>query len=128
MSSLHSTLKAKSYPPLTELNPGLKPMSFAVLVLSKVMETRSAGGIIIPEKVTEREDEAADEGMIVALGSMAGSELWTGMDKPQPGDVVLFKRYAGRSYVGDDGNLYRLMDDKEIFGARDASLKAAEAA
>lgn len=127
MSSLHSTLKAKSYPSLKELNPGLKPMSFAVLVLSKVTE-KQIGSIIIPEKVTEREDEAADEGMIVALGSMAGSELWAGSDKPTPGDVVLFKRYAGKAYVGDDGNLYRLMDDKEIFGARAAAMKAAEAA
>jgi chaperonin GroES len=72
-----------------------------------------------PEKLGSIHDEAAITGVLVACGSDAftwnsdRSRAWAG-EKPKPGDRVMFQKYAGELLYGDDGELYRVMDDRAI--------------
>lgn len=118
MKSLHnSTLKFEPYPALEALNPGITPLEFNVLVLTRRVAEKQ-GAIFIPDGAKTREEEAGDEGLLVAKSAAAGGEIWTDETAPRVGDPVMFARYAGKTFVGADGRLYRLMKDKEILGAR----------
>jgi co-chaperonin GroES (HSP10) len=115
----------KTLPKLTDLDPGIRVYGFNILVLPRELEEKTKGGLILTESIREREDEAGIEGMIVAAGQFAFNfEDATGVvtpweDRPQTGDVVMFARYAGgRNFTGTDGRKYRIMQDKDILGAR----------
>ena len=59
---------------LKEPNPsGIQPTEFKVLIKPKLVEEKTAGGIIIPEQAKEREQFAQMEGEIVASSPMAYS-------------------------------------------------------
>lgn len=129
--SLHSsTLTFQPYPKLSELNPGIKPYEFSILVLVREVARKTAGGIVIPEGAVDREEEAGDEGLLVAVSPLAFNEtdFPDANAVPKVGEVVLFARYAGKTYVGADGRKYRIMKDKDVTGGRvtaKASVKAA---
>lgn len=115
----------KPLPSLSETDPGIEVFEFNVLILPRELQEKTAGGIMLPDQARERDDEAGVEGMIISHGEFAFSfEDATGepqhwRDKPQPGDVAMFARYAGgRNFTGADGRKYRIMKDKEILGVR----------
>lgn len=129
--SLHgSTLTFQPYPKLSELNPGIKPYEFSILVLVREVARKTAGGIHIPEGAVDREEEAGDEGLLVAMSPLAFNET-DFPDRaavPKVGEVVLFARYAGKTYVGEDGRKYRIMKDKDVTGGRVTAKASAKAA
>lgn len=102
-------------PKLEECRPGVRPIGYTVLVALDVMEERTSGGIIIPEKPREREDSAADKGRIVDISGMAfkGGD-WEGISTPEKGQVVFFQRYAGNEIEGEDGRKYRIVSDADL--------------
>ena len=110
-------LKYKPLPKLEELAHGIVPHEYAVLVLQRELEGRSIGNILIPESSAEREQDAAVDGLLVAVSPAA-----FGFDplapRPEPGALVVFRRYAGFIITGDDGLKYRLMSDKDIIAVR----------
>lgn len=126
----HSTLTYEALPKVEETSPGMKPLEFNCLVLPRVVQTKRASGIYVPENAAERENEGGDEGLLVAISPLAFNEL----DFPNPdaipkvGEHVMFARYAGKSFVGADGRVYRMMKDKEIVGIRTAPAQAAKVA
>jgi hypothetical protein len=67
-------------PKLEDCKPGLRPMGYNVLVAVDVVEEKTAGGIILPGKHTERESSASEKGRVVAVSQMAftGGD-WTGV-------------------------------------------------
>ena len=95
---------------------GFDPIGDMVLVLPDEPVTKSAGGIIMPEAVTDQNAAAAESGVIVALGEGAfvwsadRHRPWTGR-RPEVGDRVRMQRYSGQLQTGADGVLYRLMTD-----------------
>jgi chaperonin GroES len=104
-------------PKLEECEPGLKPMGYNVLVALDVIEEKTAGGIILPTKHTERENSASERGRIVAVSQMAfkGGD-WEGCELPKTGDAVLFQRYAGTEFEGSDKKKYRIIADADLKG------------
>lgn len=104
-------------PNLEDCKPGLKPVGYNVLVALDVLEEKTAGGIILPSKHTERENSASERGRIVDASPMAfkGGD-WEGVPTPESGAVVLFQRYAGTEVEGDDGRKYRLVADTDLKG------------
>jgi chaperonin GroES len=92
---------------------GLYPVEYKVLVKPVKVETKTAGGLFLPDSAVEKEEFAKAQGEIVAVGYIAFTDPdW--MEKPKVGDFVLFDKYAGSLVEGTDGEVYRLINDKEI--------------
>ena len=108
-------------PHVYNLNPsGISPTEYKVLVKPKPAEEVSKGGIIMPDSTKTSEKFAQTEGVIIAQSPLAHSystpEEWaaSGASKPQPGDRILYAKYAGAWVKGKDGVEYILIQDKDI--------------
>jgi co-chaperonin GroES (HSP10) len=81
------------------------------------------GKIQLPDDVRERAQLSGSTGVIIQIGDDAftwnfdRSRPWAGY-RPKAGDRIYFDRYAGKEILGDDGHVYRLMDDKCIGGVQ----------
>lgn len=90
----------------------LKPLNDRVLVLRLEEETRTAGGIIIPDSAKEK----PQQGKVVGVGP--GKPDKNGRRTPlqvQNGDKVLFAKYAG-SEVKIGGVEHIIMREDDILG------------
>lgn len=92
---------------------GLDPYGFRVLVKMKLVEEKTAGGIIIPDDKRETLQMGQVKGQLVAVGELAYADL---PDAPKIGDYIFVKKYAGTHIIGDDGEAYRLCNDNETGG------------
>ena len=90
----------------------IRPLHDRVLVRRLEEETKSAGGIFIPDSAAEK----PSQGEVLAVGP--GKKLDNGdvqaMDLTV-GDRVLFGQYAG-SAVKLDGEELLIMSESEVFG------------
>ena len=96
---------------------GCNPVGDRILVKPDKAATKTAGGIVITDKSEESITAAAEAGIIVAMGTVAFAYAdrerttpWHG-DRPKVGDRVAFQRYSGLHFTGDDGEMYRSMND-----------------
>jgi len=91
---------------------GLRPLGVAVLIRPYEPERKGAQ-IVIPEHVQGRMAMVDNRAVVVAVGPSA----W--MDETCPraavGDRVLVTKFAGFMAKGDDGEMYRLVNDRDIF-------------
>jgi chaperonin GroES len=88
----------------------IRPLSDKVLVQRVEAETRTAGGIVLPDSAKEK----PQRGKIVSVGQ--GKVLDDGTLKKvqvKKGDTVLFTSYAGTE-VKIDGKEYLIMDESDI--------------
>ena len=90
----------------------LKPLHDRVLVKRVEQDTKTAGGIIIPDSVQEK----PMEGKVIAAGTGAKSEdgKVTPLDV-KAGDKILFGKWSG-SEVTIDGDELIIMKESDIFG------------
>ncbi|MCB9062125.1 MAG: co-chaperone GroES [Halobacteriovoraceae bacterium] len=90
----------------------VRPLQDRVLVERLDEETKTAGGIIIPDNHTEK----PAQGKIVSVGP--GKVLNDGSLRAldvKEGDKVIFGKYSGTE-VKVDGRDYLIMKEDEIFG------------
>lgn len=90
----------------------LKPLQDRVVIQRLDEETKTAGGIIIPDNHTEK----PSQGKVVAVGT--GYRLTDGSVRNldvKVGDTVLFGKYSGTS-VKVDGKEVLIMKEEEILG------------
>lgn len=90
----------------------IKPLNDRVLVLRTEQETRTAGGIIIPDAAKEK----PQEGKVISAGP--GKTDKDGHRTPlqvQTGDRVLFSKYAG-SEIKINGIEHVIMREDDILG------------
>lgn len=102
-------------------NPsGIIPIDDRVLVRIPKVEEKTAGGIIMPEQVRDKEEQKTTECRVIAVGSMAFRDFVDlGMDVPiKAGDMVCIARYAGQLHTGDDGREYRIVNSGDIAGVK----------
>jgi chaperonin GroES len=98
---------------------GWEPLDDKVLVAVDAHVEQTSGGVVIPDAARERQDMAAEMGTLIALGPAAFlydndvRRQWVGRT-PEPGDRVMFERYAGTWVDGEDGRKYRLMSQQCI--------------
>jgi chaperonin GroES len=105
--------------PATINTSGIEPLDLRVLVLPDVIEEKTTGGIIMPETVREREKYAKVEATIIAVGENAweeAAERSARFTKPKPGDRVMIQKWGGVDYTGQDGRMYRLLNDNDVLG------------
>ena len=95
---------------------GWEPIGDKVMVLTDQVPDNSSGGIIYTDEHKEHMSLAAETGILVAVGE--GAWKWNSDRtrpfegrRPQPGDFVYIQRYAGAAVMGNDQQLYRLMDE-----------------
>ena len=88
----------------------LRPLQDRIIVKRVEEETKTAGGLFIPETAKEK----PQRGEIVAAGN--GKKTEDGKVLPldvKIGDIVLFGKYAG-TVVKVDGNDYLMMREDDI--------------
>ncbi len=102
---------------------GWEPQGERVLVLTDQCAEQSSGGVFLDPNTVEKMTTAAETGILVAYGPDAF--VWTAdrtrrreSPKPEVGSFVYIERYAGQLLLGDDGQMYRLMDDRCIGAIR----------
>ena len=90
----------------------VRPLQDRVLVERMADETKTVGGIIIPDNNKEK----PQEGRIVAIGS--GYRLEDGGTRPlevKKGDTILFGKYSGTE-VKVESKEYLIMKEDDILG------------
>ena len=88
----------------------IRPLADKVLVQRLEAETKTAGGIVLPDSAKEK----PQRGKIVSVGK--GKVLDDGTLKKiqvKKGDIVLFTSYAGTE-VKIDGKEYLIMNESDI--------------
>ncbi len=97
---------------------GINPIVYNVVVKPEKVADRTAGGILIPDAARERGQYGEHKGVLVAISPMAFSfvEWPDDAPKPQIGQRVIFVKYAGTLVQGEDGEDYRVMNDKDVLG------------
>lgn len=84
----------------------VKPLADRVLIEPAAAETKTAGGIIIPDTAKEK----PQRGKVVAVGNGKPDEPMT----VKVGDVVLYGKYAGTE-IQVDGKDLLIMRESDIF-------------
>ena len=90
----------------------IRPLQDRVVVRRTEEETRSAGGIVIPDSAAEK----PSHGEVIAVGP--GKKLDNGAVQEvdlKAGDKILFGQYSG-STVKVDGEELLIMNESEVFG------------
>ena len=92
---------------------GIHPKGHRVLILPDPVEEVTQSGIIVSVgENRDRERLAQLKGTVVELGNTA----W--LDQPSPwakvGDHVIFGKYSGLIYQGDDDKEYRIINDLDV--------------
>jgi co-chaperonin GroES (HSP10) len=97
---------------------GIKAVGWTVLVKPAEIEKTSASGIILNAPNEEDRVQLAQVfGQVVDIGPVAWVD--EGQPRCQLGDKVIFRRYAGEQFDGDDGIKYRLMNDKDVLAIKE---------
>lgn len=119
---------ATELPKLEDCNPGYRPTGYNVVVVTaEKAKTSKSGLIIIPDNLSDRETLAQMKGLLVAVSPLAFNfDTWpSDADKPKPGDVVMFAKYAGvvPQEETPDGRQYRVVSDRDIVAVFDEVTK-----
>ncbi len=83
----------------------IKPLADRVLVEPKAAETKTAGGLIIPDNAKEK----PQEGTVLAVGPGKKDEPM----EVKVGDKVLYGKYAGTE-INAEGKSYIMMRQSDI--------------
>jgi len=91
---------------------GITPVGHRVLVLPEETERKTKSGIILQDKTVMMEESAQTQGTVIAIGDTC----WEDEQAPwaEVGDFVMFGKYAGVVYEGNDGKKYRVLNDRDI--------------
>lgn len=90
---------------------GVYPVEYKVLIKPEVVENKTSGGLYLPDQTKDKDQMAQVKGVLVAIGGNA-FEDWQAA--PEIGDKVYFAKYAGYVIKGEDGEEYRLANDKDV--------------
>jgi chaperonin GroES len=96
----------------------LKPLEYFVVVEPREVETKTAGGLYLPDQTVEKDGFARTQGILVEISPAAfrGIEGWPdNAPIPQKGDRVAFNKYAAKEYT-EDGKTYWIMRDRDVIG------------
>ena len=104
-------------------NSGLQPLGRAVLVRMVELEEMKTTLIKIPDHVRKNSAVMEQRAEVIAIGP----ECWSDEKSPRAaeGDKVIVTKLAGYTAVGPaDGEVYRLVNDRDIFCKIDKENKS----
>lgn len=113
------TKSSNSTRPLTQENSrnpsGWHPAGRAVLV--KTYQAEKISDIIeMPESYTDRMAMLEQRAEVIAVGESAWHD--EPVPRARPGDHVIITKYAGYILAGEDGEIYRMINDRDIFARK----------
>jgi len=84
------------------------PLNKKVIVEPEAKETKTSGGIIIPDTANQK---APTKGTVIAIAEDSDIKL-----RLSVGDIVLFPKYAGTeiAFKNDPGRILMIMKDEDI--------------
>ena len=85
-----------------------------ILVKPDDVETKTTGGIIIPDMVTDKERKATEYGTVVSVGPTAFADYGRDSTILTGGDRISFARYSGKSVKDVDGTEYLIINDIDV--------------
>lgn len=97
--------------PEPENTSGIVPLDLVALIYPDPVEEVSSGGIIIPKTAADKQKYHVQKATLVAVGKSCFHE-W--VEKPEPGQRVLFAQYAGTLIEGKDGKEYRMVRNEDL--------------
>jgi chaperonin GroES len=89
----------------------IQPLGDRVVVKSLEAESKTKGGIVLPDTAKEK----PQEGKVIAVGK--GKMLESGEVKPlevKVGDKILYGKYAGTEITSKDGEELIIMREEDI--------------
>ena len=92
---------------------GVQAIGFRVLVKPDAVQQTTVGGVILPDDYRSKEAFAQARGILVSKGANCFDEI---SDAPEIGDRVVFPKFEGTEVMGEDGDVYRLIEDRFIIG------------
>lgn len=92
---------------------GLEPLGRAVLVRMVEIDELKTQAIHIPQHVRASSAVMEQRAEVIAVGAAAWED--EKIARAAPGDKVIITRLAGYVAKGADGELYRLVNDRDIF-------------
>lgn len=98
---------------------GVRPLEFKVVILPDAVDTKTSGGILLPDEAKDREQMAEVRGVLIEASPLAFTYAdWPeGYPLPKPGDRIIVGRYTGVSFKSKiDDKDYRIVNDKDIIG------------
>jgi chaperonin GroES len=92
---------------------GIEPVNDYVLIRPHVAQQKTAGGVLLPDEVLHKDQNAQTRGIVAAVSPNAFEATAI---KPQVGDHVYYARYAGGTtkLPGKDGEEYILIKDFDV--------------
>ena len=104
---------------------GMFMVDYKYLVMKDEIEEKTSGGILVAAETRDQEKWNVHTGILVDHGDLAftdgrkdNGELIQWGKRPQVGDRVYVKEYAGLTVQGEDGYEYFIYNDKDILGVR----------
>ena len=95
-------------------------MEYKVVLKLDTVERKSDGGILIPERIRDKELRARTTATIVAVGGSCFQDPDWNEPTPRVGDRVLIGRYVGEFYdKGPTDEAFQIVTDKEIIAIVD---------
>lgn len=100
---------------------GVQPIGYRILVKPLEVEERTAGGIIIPDASKDQKQWRQSRGTVIAIGELAFTQGTRGTGayyeyrvKPEIGDVVRYREYAGLNWTDKNDERFTLLDDSDV--------------
>jgi chaperonin GroES len=86
------------------------PLLHTILVKPQNVETKTEGGIILPDMLTDKERKAVEVGTVISVGPRAFIDYGRSPDILNKGDTITYTRYAGKE-IKDGDDTYLLVND-----------------
>lgn len=97
---------------MTQVTPKIRPLADRIVVEPKETETKTAGGIVIPD--TADKDKPM-QGTVVAVGSGKYADGQVQPLQVKIGDRVLFGKYSGTNVKFEDTD-FLVMREEDVMG------------
>jgi co-chaperonin GroES (HSP10) len=100
----------------------IRPLGYRLIVKPEAVEEK-VGNIYIPDEAKDQKQWKQSRGMVVAIGELAFTTGTPNQDdfivfpgRPQKGDTVMFREYAGYAWKDEEGNKYVTLNDDDVMG------------
>lgn len=102
-------------PEVGDCNPGMNPVEYNIIIAPAKMADK-IGSILLSDETKDQQGMAMQVGRVVAVSPLAFNyDNWPeGAQKPTPGDIIWYARFAGGLFTGLDDKQYRIIKDKDV--------------